>query len=55
MHRKIYAADLQFELSKEYMEDPYDVFLQLKGVVTPACTGTPQTEVTLKKQIYKTQ
>jgi len=35
MHRKIYAADLRFELSKEYMEDPYDVFLELKGVVTP--------------------
>lgn len=29
-------TDLQFELSKEHMEDPYDVFLQLKGVVTPA-------------------
>lgn len=35
MRRKIYG-DLQYELSKEHMEDPYDVFLQLQGVVTPA-------------------
>lgn len=34
-HRHL-PTDLQFELSKEHMEDPYDVFLQLKGVVTPA-------------------